>query len=370
MADTKTILSEVCALIEIGLINDRGYGLNPSEYESNIISKFAIKYISNISSDFSILLSHESFSPSHISAIKNSSKLGNHINKVLNVQKSDILKWVGNDTQKEIPYDIIVGENFISLKEESFILENMGLYSYLNIMTNKTFKRGLHIFKNFSNKEYNDWFLWTWDYLKSNVIVWEINEKGIDSSIRVDKEFIILKYGNESSIIPSTLNGIEDFEEYTNSITREKVFAKWINYNLKNNITYQSIKKICSSTAGQNLVDFIYKHFNDENITRLLQIYELEYYYGKSTSNETTLYRIPSKANYKNEICIEDISWSVPDSQLNIFTVIKNLKTGKSLRLRNELRFSHGQFNGTPEAKMYYDLGSNLEVIYSEVIDK
>jgi len=54
----------------------------------------------------------------------------------------------------------------------------------------------------------------------------------------------------------------------------------------------------------------------------------------------------------------------VPDSQLNIFTEIKNTQNNKSLLFRNELRYSHGQFNGTPEAKLYHKSGGDLSIMY------
>ena len=54
----------------------------------------------------------------------------------------------------------------------------------------------------------------------------------------------------------------------------------------------------------------------------------------------------------------------MPDSQLNIFTEIKNTQNNKSLLFRNELRYSHGQFNGTPEAKLYHKSGGDLSIMY------
>lgn len=56
----------------------------------------------------------------------------------------------------------------------------------------------------------------------------------------------------------------------------------------------------------------------------------------------------------------------MPKSQLNIYTTIENIETKSKLVVRNELRYSHGQFNGTPEAKMYIDNGSLL-IAYDEV---
>lgn len=56
--------------------------------------------------------------------------------------------------------------------------------------------------------------------------------------------------------------------------------------------------------------------------------------------------------------------YEVPGSQLNIITTFKNKSTGKILEFRNECRFSHGQFNGTPEAKMYVAKNTSLTNLY------
>lgn len=55
------------------------------------------------------------------------------------------------------------------------------------------------------------------------------------------------------------------------------------------------------------------------------------------------------------------IDYEVPESQLNIITTIENTETGDILQLRNELRYSHGQFNGIPEAKLYIHNSLNQE---------
>ncbi|MBD3793835.1 MAG: hypothetical protein IE889_06695, partial [Campylobacterales bacterium] len=84
------------------------------------------------------------------------------------------------------------------------------------------------------------------------------------------------------------------------------------------------------------------------------------------TNNYLEVYRVPSREEFSSKIKIVDIGWSVPKSQLNILTVIENTETQESLIFRNEMRYSHGQFNGTPEAKMYIDTGSLL-IAYDEI---
>ena len=100
---------------------------------------------------------------------------------------------------------------------------------------------------------------------------------------------------------------------------------------------------------------------------RFLRIHKKEYYYAKTTQAGIEIYKVPSLSSFENSIIIESIKPSVPDKQANILTTIKNTKTGGTLVLRNECRFSHGQFNGTPEAKLYYENKGSLLVIYETI---
>ena len=93
----------------------------------------------------------------------------------------------------------------------------------------------------------------------------------------------------------------------------------------------------------------------------------MQYPISKTTNAGVEIYKVPSQKNYLNTIRIEKIEGSVPNSQANILTTIVNNKNNTKLVLRNECRFSHGQFNGTPEAKMYYERGGSLLVIYEKI---
>jgi hypothetical protein len=162
---------------------------------------------------------------------------------------------------------------------------------------------------------------------------------------------------------------IDEFTTNTTSFTREKVFSKWIKQNMEKNLEYLSIKKKTSTIAASNLVKHVKRNLDHEykGLKRLLQVYESEYYYAKSTPNRVKIYKVPSEKDFEKVFLVKSISFSVPESQINIHTEIINKTSGQSLILRNEVRFSHGQFNGTPEAKMYYGRGSNLETIYENL---
>ena len=98
-----------------------------------------------------------------------------------------------------------------------------------------------------------------------------------------------------------------------------------------------------------------------ENIQQIISNKE-PYYYAKTHNGEVELYRVPSETEFTKYIQITNIDYSVPKTQLNFHTTIKNLHSNEVIKLRNELRYSHGQLNGTPEAKLYIDSGSLLSV--------
>lgn len=312
------------------------------------------------------------FDKDHIAILKNGYNLSRHLLIKFNITTIKILEWYGLDTQKESPEDILVNEYPISLKEESFILENMGLYKFVNLLTGSKHNR-LHIFQDYAPKDYENWFSKTWelliDFLDKNNGEWEKIDavKFKKSKITLKEKVLTLQFEEECNYIPLKTT-INEFIELTSNITREKVFSKWINESISNNIDYLSLKKKCAVNSTNNLVNFLLENLNYESgISRLLRIYNSEYYYAKTTHLGIKLYKVPSIYQFKKNIEVTSIKALVPNSQANIITIITNKNTKKSIELRNECRFSHGQFNGTPEAKMYYSSGSGLETIYDEV---
>lgn len=280
------------------------------------------------------------------------------------------LYWLGGDTQKDEPADIVIDDYSFSLKEDSFILENMGLYKYLNLITNANYKRGLHIFKEFSPSEFELWFNYTWNFLLKSGN-WSMIKNGKNSSITINKDNVIFNFNGAISTIPNKTNLLyADFVSNTTSTTREKVFSKWIGEIIKSDSTYQRLKKECSSKAGENLVTLINTNLDPKGLMRFLRIHENEYFYGKSTSFGSEIYKVPSSENFEHNIKVTEVSYGVPASQLNLHTTIKNIKTDKELKIRNEIRYSHGQLNGTPEAKMYYGRDQDLTAIYERVAPK
>lgn len=379
MADIKTHLRELSVATTIGLLIQEIKFEIDELYDPQQFLLYAKKVISGNISSASNLNNLARFTNEYKQIINNGYNLGKAIieNKHFSFDKTSIITWQGNDTQKDDPIDITVGDYGFSLKEESFILENMGLYKLLNCYTGSTYKKR-HIFKDYAKSEYEQWFDITLEEMIKILIrnngTWSYNNNARHtcSTITLCNNKLIFEYFNNENLIANSsfplCCSIANFEKLTNGKTREKVFSKFINLNLENNTKYNAAKRHCAIVATTALAKELNDNLNyHAGLPRFLRIHDKEYYYAKTTSTGIKIFRVPSLASFGNDIIIESIKSSVPDKQANILTTIKNTKTGKKLVLRNECRFSHGQFNGTPEAKMYYEQGGSLEVIYEKI---
>ncbi len=376
MADLKTHLREISVAVTVGLLAKGNKFTLENLYNkkfffdaaTNIIKEDVTSAISNNSGNYSTELCQ---------IIKNGYNLGRKIyeSDEFNIDKDSEINWKGNDTQKDDPIDIVIGNYKFSLKEESFILENMGLYKLVNCFTGTTYKRR-HIFKDYALTEYTTWFLTTWNEMVKIVGnyggSWHISKNEKESIIEISDINVTFKLFNNNKLISKSVLPIdctlEIFEKRTNSKTREKVFSKFIKNELSDNINYNNKKRECAISATTKLSKELKDNLNyDAGLPRFLRIHDFEYYYAKTTATELAIYKVPSIDNFQTNIVIDSIVSSVPDKQANILTTIRNKKSGKTLVLRNECRFSHGQFNGTPEAKMYYESGGSLLTIYESI---
>jgi hypothetical protein len=379
MADIKTHLRELSVATTVGLLKN-GIEFDLSDlYDSEHFLDYAKNVITGDISSASNLSEKTKFTGELKKIVDNGYALGKAIyeNEHFTISKNDIITWQGNDTQKEDPVDITIGKYGFSLKEESFILENMGLYKLLNCYTGSTYKTR-HIFNDYARTEYEAWFSATWrellSTLKANDGTWKYDDarKNKSGSITALGDTVVLQfYENGGLVASSTLPvycTLKDFEDNTSAKTREQVFSKYINLNLENNESYNNTKKACAIAATTALAKELNSNLNyNAGLPRFLRIHESEYYYAKTTSAGVEIFKVPSLAAFGNDIVIESVESYVPDKQANILTTIKNNKTGCTLVLRNECRFGHGQFNGTPEAKMYYQRGESLDIIYERL---
>lgn len=371
MADIKTHLRELSVATTIGLLNSEIAFKQSDLYDSQRFLSYAQRVISNDISNADNLSEYDIFTGDLQIIVDNGYKLGRKIyeSPYFRFAKNTPVKWLGNDTQKGDPIDVSVGEYGFSLKEESFILKNMGLYTLLNNLTGSQYARGLHIFTAFAPEEYDAWFHHTWLYLVQYLrehTSWILRKNNNVSSIRFSDsgQSIILSYNNDVSKVPVTISANAEYMKHTTSKTREKVFSKWINEIAVHDNKYTRLKKLCSETAGKKVSDKINKEFRPDHVYEFFQIYPKEYYYAKTTRSETTILKVPSRNDFSSVIEFQGCRYEVPSSQLNIISRFQNKKTKKILEFRNECRFSHGQFNGTPEAKMYVVRDTPLTDLY------
>ncbi|MGK7932048.1 MAG: hypothetical protein AB4041_11530 [Microcystaceae cyanobacterium] len=379
MADVKTILRELSVAYYIHcLINNIAQNdLTPQDFakvgqeiltnSDNLTVATEINKVNNLP-DFA----------QHQEILKNAKKLAQIICSHSNFQLSNTLNihWVGSDTAKQNNTDLVINSYEFSLKEDSYILRNMGLYYLIHCLTGQERQRGLHIFREYALHEFNQWFLYTYkgliEYLRNNNNQWIYLGKSYQSSITLEKENLIFFYkrNNHSpikTILPLDLKSEQDFNSRMNSKITEYTFSKWINQHFAKDSQYLRLKKSCSEQAGTNLIQFLTSNlsYNNSQFKRLLQIYPNTYYYAKSTEQGQYIYQVPSDQEFTDTVQVSEITYQVTRSQLNILTTLLNTTTQKELILRNELRYSHGQFKGTPEAKLYLASDEkSLESIY------
>lgn len=373
MADIKTHLRELSVAVTVGLLN-KGISFTVSDlYRSSSFMAYAQRVIDGDITSANNLLEYDCFPDELKDIINNGHKLGVAIysNPQLIIEQGAKIRWLGNNTQSGNPIDISIGDYLFSLKEESFILKNMGLYELLNVLTGSHYKRGLHVFKSFAPSEYNAWFAYTWStlvqYLNSQRN-WTLRKGNDVSTISLmPQDTIHFSYNNESCELPPNLSTVDAYSDLTTSTLREKVFAKWIKKELSNDCEYIRRKKQCSVTAGQALANVITTNYTPENVFKFFRIYDFTYYYAKTTSSETTILKVPSSSDFSTNIEFKDCKYEVPGSQLNIISTFRNIDTTAELSFRNECRFSHGQFNGTPEAKMYAMRNTSLADLYTPI---
>ncbi len=204
----------------------------------------------------------KNFSPNELSAINNGLKLGKYIlEKNIITSNSPNVKWLGNFTKSGTAADIEIDNIPFSLKEDSFILNNMGLYQLINIITDKVhYKQGLHIFEEFSPVELNNWFKVTRDRTI------EMLKKESFSTLDRSNKNIKLAYTEE--LLYLFFNGIElkihdfancEYERFKKETTgklREKVFSKFINNVLSHDNEYLMAKKVCAEKSRRKIKRF------------------------------------------------------------------------------------------------------------------
>jgi hypothetical protein len=362
MADIKTNLRELSVGFLFFHSTEAGRPITPDYFLStckNHIANCSGLDVKNIASNES------SFTSEEAQIISNGLRLGKVIRNLFKISDNPNVTWVGLDTQSGEAVDLIISEFRFSLKEHSYILENMGLYKLMNLVMDKeVYGRGLHVFEEFAPDYLNQWFKKTRDLLlKFGPPPYCTGGRGYVSSVDMEKDGTLkLSYStpfeNSQSLVADFANcDYYRFQKSTTSTTREKVFSKWLKETVESHNEYINAKRKCAVAAGEKIVQLLSPYINTSPKSLLRLFRKEEYYYAKTTSSGVEIYQVPSKDNFTSPVVIKNIEAKVPAHQLNIHTTMENKDTGKIIEFRNELRYSHGQFNGTPEAKFYIASG-------------
>jgi len=376
MADIKTILRELSVILGY-ILSKLKLTFTEDFIDVKTYLDFIRKYCKNIDECNKEIQKIEELKSLiiHKDIIKNGLILGKSLFEKLKLD-GDIV-WLGAKVKSTYPFDIKIGKTGISLKEDSFILKNPSFADYLNALVQpKTLFKNIHVFRQFAPTEFKEWFDYTIKKLKETSI--EFNTGQLIFNYPKKKFFIKkgldeLIFGNEDIVRCFKLN--ENMDEISfNSLLGgdiiEHTFSKWIKNELeKNDTKYIFLKKNCSLKAGENLKEFITRNLNlnSNKILELLQIYDECYYYGKSYGT-VHLYKVPS--NRECRVKLLNIEIKVPKSQLNVYFTfeISNNNQLNPIIFRVECRYSHGQFKGIPEAKLYYtDNENHLRNLYTVI---
>ncbi len=168
MADIKTNLRELSVILTVGLIKENRASDLIQLYHDRSFIKLTKQFVGPDSAfKANNILGTDLSLDEYTSIIKNGINLGqaicNHPN--FNISNKPSLIWCGYNIQKSDPVDIYIDNYGFSLKEDSYILKNMGFYEFLNSMTGSQFKKGLNIYTTYAPEEYEEWFKTTWELL-------------------------------------------------------------------------------------------------------------------------------------------------------------------------------------------------------------
>jgi len=316
----------------------------------------------------------EHFNANELNIINRGIELGHAIHKnIFKLKKVNTITWTGFKTQSGIAADLIINDELFSLKEESFILENMGLYNYLNLILNENkYNRGLHCFEKFAPSELEKWFEAARDSIINGLeSPFSYTGRNYNSTGKLDDNTLILTYKGIEKRIPNFNNSTyQIYKDTLDGKFKEKVFSKMMKRYSESDDNYMKEKKICASRAGLAIENLLKDSIGTTpNIKGWFRIEDRKYYYCKITDNSLNILEVPNEENFNKSIIVKTIKSSVPKHQLNIITTLINTNNNITFQFRNECRYSHGQLNGTPESKCYYvDKADKLEFAYKKII--
>lgn len=376
MADIKTHLRELSVGVWFYQKNCTVNDIKPSDFLAT-----AQSYIEGTKSLLlhQIALSESSFNREEKEIIANGFRLSRKIASLrsFNIGAKPKISWSGFDTQSGSTIDLIIDNYKFSLKEQSMILENMGLYKLFNNLSGKELyqRGGLHCFEDFVPKKLNNWYTCTRDemikILKQDDYLFL---SSYSSKASLESDTLTLEWTKGAKTKTSVLSNFsrttyDDFKRATNSVTRGKVFSKLIADKIRSNPNYTKAKKECATSAANSIIASLSQYIgtSPHTLFKMFRIEEETYYYAKSTGKILEVYKVPPKNKFGSFITIDNIVSATKDTQVNIETTIKNKQTEQTFTFQNQVRYSHGQFNGSPEAKLYIKEGS-LDIAYTKLL--
>lgn len=248
----------------------------------------------------------------------------------------DTVQWVG-DNHDYAPADVSVNGELWSLKDKSDILKNQSPGTLLNTITDsQEYSRGFHLLDTFASEE---------------------NLAGLNRAITFyDADHPEQAFGQYDSYSTWRANSKND----------QKRLSRYIRDASKtNNALRQAMAEVkthINNAAAERMMEVISVHpYSEIHAGNLLGV-EREYFYAKiNHDNSMETGYVPSQDEIDEHVTITDIRYT-SGPQLNLFIHYMN-KREEELVTMSEIRYSHGQFCGVPEAKMKVYSGNLLTFV-------
>lgn len=282
----------------------------------------------------------------------------------LNYEISDV-RWNGFSVTDDSPADVYVSGIGISIKNNSNIIGNLGLSHLTKIISDNPLPRGTDIFEHFAKREYLHWFCCA---IESLPHYWHSDNE--DCSVCYDDRHLTIIH--DTDIVKFNVDDIDSVPSCYDKMRKagikpSKSLSKAI-ASMMPTAEYIDAKSTCANKTGKAFVEYLSSNIKENGLPRLIGCRESEYWYCKGTSlRDIIINKVPSISDMQGKLRLTNIGYSVPKSQLNVLFSITNIETNRKIDMRAEARFSHGQFCGIPETKMYYANTTTPDMLYSAI---
>lgn len=266
--------------------------------------------------------------------------LGNAIREAF-YQNRDVTRlgivWSGIDkTDKKLaPRDLIISGDLWSLKDNSDILKNGSAKDLFNTsFGTNTYSAKVHSLRDF-------------------------NPKAFDKQYEILAKAYNAKYPNHP--IPGNYEEWSEPAYYTAKGMDTKRRGRYRKDAANKFISlpeYAGVKNAINELAGEEYMKRLPKDHSKIAVGNLIG-YDTSYYYGSISGQQKTLIGfVPDGKTITEKTKVTDIKYT-SGRQLDIFMTLEN-KYKENFVLQYEMRYSHGQLIGYPEAKLKKAAGGNL----------